>query len=259
MRVAIVTGMPVGAAGAALADIKTAKGVELACVIFADNRGYRRNRKKLLKKVWKIGLLGALNGLRLRNWYEHHGGKDIRTEAAEHGIPLVTVPTVNSPECVQALKDYRIDLAVSLGNGYIASRVFTTPREGFINYHGELLPEYPGALSIIWPIYFGLRKTGFTIHRVDRVIDTGAILLRREFDIRFRPRLEETVRATGAVIHPEMPRALREVLENWSAYRDSARPQKPARHFTTPSFWQFAKMMLNNRRLYRQSRQREQA
>lgn len=254
LKVAIVTGAPVGGPGAALPDIAAARGTELACVILSDHSGVRRSRKKLLKKVLKIGPLGALNGIRMRKWYVHHGGRDVREEAAARGIPVITVPSVNSPECIAALKAHGIDLAISLGNGYIASRVFTVPPEGFINYHGELLPEYPGALSIVWPIYFGRTKTGFTVHRIDRGIDTGAILLRREFDIRFRPTLEETVRETGALIHPEMPGAIREVLENWPRYRDAARAQAPERHFTTPSFREFLKMTANNRRLYAQAR-----
>lgn len=251
MLVAVVTGVPVGGAGASLADIAAAQGVDLACVIVVDGSGYRRSQKKLFKKIAKIGPLGALNGMRLRKWYSHHGGKDVRDEAVRLGIPLITVPTVNSADCVDALRTHGIELGISLGNGYIAPRVFGVPSEGFINYHGELLPEYPGALSIVWPIYFGRTRTGFTIHRIDRGIDTGAVLLRREFGIQFRPTLERTVAATGAIVHPEMPKGLRHVLENWSTVRDAARSQRPERHFTTPTFWQYLKMERNNRRLFR--------
>jgi len=252
MRVCVVTGSPFGGAAAALSEIAAAQGVELACVILSDNSAVRRSRTKMFRKIARIGLLGALNGVRMRQWYRHHNGRDLRAECERLGIPLVTVPTVNGAECIETLKEYRIDLGISLGNGYIASRVFSVPPEGFINYHGELLPAYPGAQSIIWPIYDEQTQTGFTLHCIDRGIDTGAILEQRRFDIVFRENLRETIAATAAVVHPELPRTLRLLLEEWPTRRAAAVPQgPPTRHFTTPTFWQFLRMARNNRKFYR--------
>ncbi len=257
MRVALLTGVPFGGSGAAIPAIENAPGVELVCVILA--RGVPQSRttrlRRLARKVFRIGPLGAVNGLRLRNWFRHHGGRDVRATAAEHGIPLIEVESVNSAAAVDVLRQYDVELGVSIGNGYIRASTFETPRHGMINYHGELLPEYPGGQSIIWPIHYGRTRTGFTIHRIDKGLDTGAILARREFDIDFRPTLRETVEATGALIHPHMPAALAEVLANWDAVLVAARPNAPARSYTTPTSLQFARMVRNNRRLYRLSRQ----
>jgi methionyl-tRNA formyltransferase len=251
VRVAIVTSIPFGGAGAALPVLATAPGVTVACVILSREEGHNRIKrlKRKLRKVAKIGPLGAFNGIRMRSWFTHYGGADIRTEAVRLGIPLVEVSQVNSAETVTALIEHHIALGVSLGNGYIHREVFDTPSDGMINYHGELLPEYPGALSVVWPIYFGLTRTGFTIHRIDKGIDTGAILLRREFDIAFRPTLHQTVVATSALVHPCMPLAVAEVVSHWKEMRDKRQPSKPVRSFTTPTFWQYLTMERNNLRL----------
>jgi len=256
MRVALLTGVPFGGSGAAIPAIAAAPGVELVCVILARSAPQPRSDRlaRLARKIRRVGPLGALNGLRLRGWFHHHGGRDVRATAAEHHIPLVEVETVNSRSAVDALEEHGVELGVSIGNGYIRASTFQAPRYGIINYHGELLPEYPGGQSIIWPIHFGRSRTGFTIHRIDKGIDTGAILLRREFDIAFRPSLRETVEATGALIHPHMPGAIAEVLSHWSAVAAAARTNAPAQSFTTPTILQFARMVRNNRRLYRQSR-----
>ena len=152
LRVALMTSGPVGGSGVVLDRLTRVREIEIACLIVSETVVAKRSRTKMLKKVWKIGLLGALNGIRIRKWFGHDMRTDAREVARTHGIPIVTVPRVNCDETIAALRQYAPDLGISVGNSYIASRVFTVPREGFINFHGELLPEYPGAQSVIWPI-----------------------------------------------------------------------------------------------------------
>lgn len=253
LRVALLTSIPVGGSALVLERLTRVEGVEIACLIVSTSAGIKRSRKKLLQKVWKIGLLGALNGVRIRKWFAHSISADAREVARAHGIPMVTVDRVNAPETVEALRSHGAELGLSVGNGYIASHVFTTPRHGFVNFHGELLPDYPGAQSVIWPIYFGLTETGYTIHRIDKSIDTGEILYQRRVAIDFAPSLRETVARTSARVRGELPEAFAELAGNWKRYSEEARPQKAKRHFTTPTFWQYLRMERNNRRLYRAS------
>jgi methionyl-tRNA formyltransferase len=256
MRVTVITSNPHGGgAGRALERLAVTPGLEIPYVIVSrgvsNASRWSRLRRKALK-VWRIGPLGALNGIRLRSFFVGDAPLDIRDVAARHAIRVVTVDAVNSAETARILSSEPVDLGLSLGNGYIAKRIFTLPRDGMINYHGELLPEYSGAQSIIWPVYLGERRTGFTIHRIDAGIDTGDILLRREFDIVFRPTLRETVAATSAVVNPHMPDAIAEVVADWPRLRDGARRQVVTRKFTTPTFAQYLRMERNNRALYRE-------
>lgn len=258
MRVALITSVPVGGAGAALRELLTRPDVEVACVILAGggpSAGRMKRLRRKAAKAWQIGLLGALNGIRMRSWFTHTEPVDIRAEAARGGVHVEQVAGVNDDRTARILETNPVDLGISLGNGYIQERVFSIPKHGMINYHGELLPEYPGALSIVWPIYFGLTRTGFTIHRVDRGIDTGDILMRREFDIAFRASLRETIEATGAVIHPCMPGAVADVVSNWETALTTAQPQRITRRFTTPTFAQYLRMEANNRSLWRAARE----
>lgn len=250
MKIAVVTGVRNGCSGACLEELSKSRTVELACVVFTNNSAVKTSRRKRLAKILRIGPLGALNGLRLRKWYGHYGARDVRAEAERLGLPFVEVNTVNGEDCRNALRNHRIDLAVSLGNGYIGSKTFSIPKHGFINYHGELLPEYPGAQSIVWPIWHGRTTTGFTIHKIDRDIDTGEILYRREFPIHFRRSLRETVAATARTIHSEMPTAVRHVVENFVELAGNATQELPERHYTTTRFSEYLLMVRNNRRLW---------
>ena len=55
------------------------------------------------------------------------------------------------------------------------------PRYGNLNLHGSLLPKYRGAAPIQWAIARGERVTGVTTMRLDAGLDTGDMLLQREF------------------------------------------------------------------------------
>jgi methionyl-tRNA formyltransferase len=189
----------------------------------------------------------------MRRWFGAVAAKDVLAEAERLGVEVHIVPSVNSPETEALMRPLDLDLGISLGNGFIASRIFGIPRHGMINYHGELLPDYPGALSIIWPIHDRRRETGFTIHRVARKIDGGDIILQRRFPIVFGGRLRDTVELTGATIHPHIGEAFSEVLGNWDTLSVQAIPQDSQKSFTTPSIRQYVRMVINNRFYYKSS------
>lgn len=253
LRVALMTSGPVGGSGVVLERLTRVPEVELVCLIVSETIVAKRSRKKMLQKIWKIGPLGALNGIRIRKWFGHDMRTDAREVAKAHGIPIVTVPRVNCDETVAALKQYAPDVGLSVGNSYIASRVFSVPAQGFVNFHGELLPEYPGAQSVVWPIYFGRTQSGYTIHRINKGIDTGDILYKRAVDIDFQPRLADTIRRTNDKVREELPEAFAALLADWDAHAAAATPQQAGRHFTTPTFWEYLRMERNNKRLWREA------
>lgn len=253
LRVALMTSGPVGGSGVVLERLTRVPQVELVCLIVSETIVAKRSRKKMLQKIWKIGPLGALNGIRIRKWFGHDMRTDAREVAKAHGIPIVTVPRVNCDETVAALQHYAPDVGLSVGNSYIASRVFSVPAQGFVNFHGELLPEYPGAQSVVWPIYFGRTQSGYTIHRINKGIDTGDILYKRAVDIDFQPKLADTIRRTNDKVREELPEAFAALLADWDAHAAAATPQQAGRHFTTPTFWEYLRMERNNKRLWRES------
>lgn len=251
LRVAILTSGPVGNTGNVVARIAQMREVEIACIIVSDESAFRPNKMRRLKKIAKIGLLGALNGYRIRPWFAQDAGLDARDVAKENGIPCITVPKVNHEVTRQTLESHGVDLGISLCNGYIGSKVFTIPRFGFINFHGEILPDFAGAQSIIWPIYFNRAETGFTIHCVNRGIDRGEIVYQERYPIIFAPTLRETVARSLDVARLRVPEGFATLLADWDRHWDTRRPNNAVHGFTTPTIWQFWRMIRNHRRLYR--------
>ena len=76
----------------------------------------------------------------------------------------------------------------------------TIPRLGWLNLHASLLPRYRGAAPINWAIANGETVTGLTTMQIDKGMDTGPTLLRREIEIgpeETAPELAARMRAVG--------------------------------------------------------------
>lgn len=52
-----------------------------------------------------------------------------------------------------------------------------------INIHPGILPQNKGSSLTKWLIYLGEKQTGKTIHKLDRKIDSGKILIIKKFKI----------------------------------------------------------------------------
>ena len=250
VRVFILSSSLLGFASYCLPALAASPGIQIVSVL--HNQGMVQNpwrrRWRKLRKIARIGPLGAFNGMRMRGWYDL--GARLKLEpldelARRFNLTFAATPSMFAARTVELCRAANAEVGLSLGNGYIPSRVFGVPRLGMINIHHEMLPQFQGAQSVIWQLYHGSRRTGFTIHKIDDRIDTGAILYQQEMDIVFRPTLAETVTETYARQWEASRDALVKLLENYDAYAAAAKPQAEGRSFTTPSYWQF-------RRIYKQ-------
>lgn len=253
-RVVVLSSQRIGFASYCLPALLASPRIEVAAVVFSEGitRKSWQKRWRKLKKTLDIGVLGALNGVRMRRWYELD--ERLKLEpldelAARNGVLFETTPSLFDKRAAELCRAANADVGLSLGNGYIPERVFSAPRFGTINIHHEVLPGFQGAQSVIWQLHEGSSRTGFTIHKIDRRIDTGEILYQEEIDIVFGATLEETVRETYARLWETSCTALVRVCEDFEYLARQSRPQGPGRTFTTPSWWQFRRIERNYERL----------
>lgn len=256
LKVAVVTGCDCGMASLCLPELVAQDSFDVVGVFLAlPQRKTWIAKARKLKKVFKIGICGALNGVRMRKWYRDDY-ETLDVLCPKLGVPLRKINGLNSLEMQTALRD--CDLALSLGNDYIAERVFTVPRLGMLNVHSEILPDYQNAQSVIWPIYRNDPHTGFTIHEVSAKMDAGRIVCQKKFPIVFSPTLAETVRGSRQLVNRELPSVLADVCAHIEELRRTARVQENGRAYTTPSIWQFLRMVRNNRRFWADGCKRSQ-
>ena len=251
MRIVILTSNRVGTASYCLPDLVNSTNSEIVRVIYSrgivkkDGAYYR----KRLKKVWKIGILGAINGVRIRSWFKGSDKKenlrDIEAICKELGVDYAETPAINHATTVELIKTANADLGLSLGNSYIPKKVFSVPKFGMLNIHGEVLPDFQNAQSVIWQIYENSPVTGYTIHKIDNKIDTGEIVKQEKFPILFQSTLAETVRKTMDQILDKSCCGLIEVINNFEDYFNKARTQGKGKSYTTPSYRQFRRIKRN--------------
>lgn len=92
--------------------------------------------------------------------------------------------SINEREIISELKTLRADLAVVTSYSEKFSReLLSVTKDGFVNVHPSLLPEYRGANPYSHVIINGEKQTGVTLHKMDDMFDTGDILMQVPVDI----------------------------------------------------------------------------
>ena len=106
----------------------------------------------------------------------------VKVCAMEYNLPVFQPERIKREEAVSVLKQYDADLYVVAAFGQILSReILDIPKYGCINIHASLLPKYRGAAPIQWAVINGEEKTGITIQQMNEGVDTGDILLQKEY------------------------------------------------------------------------------
>ena len=88
----------------------------------------------------------------------------------------------SEPEMIDAFSDTDVVIAIAYGK-ILPEPILNLPRFGFLNLHFSLLPAYRGAAPVQRAILNGEKKTGISIFKIDKNLDTGPIYTQVEFDI----------------------------------------------------------------------------
>lgn len=116
-------------------------------------------------------------------------GKEIQMSpvkecALAHGIPVFQPVKIREAGAVETLRGYRADIIIVAAFGQILpEEILKMPKYGCVNIHASLLPRYRGAAPIQWAILDGEKTTGVTIMQMDKGLDTGDILMKKEVAI----------------------------------------------------------------------------
>ena len=107
----------------------------------------------------------------------------VKEYALSRAIPVLQPEKMKDPEFVSELASYKADLQVVVAFRMLPEVVWDMPRFGTFNVHAALLPQYRGAAPINWAVINGETMTGVTTFFLDHDIDTGRIIMQREFPI----------------------------------------------------------------------------
>lgn len=91
---------------------------------------------------------------------------------------------INSPETLEAMAAVAPDLSLVIGWSQICRRPFREiARAGTVGFHPAALPCLRGRGVIPWTILRGEQRTGSTLFWLDDGVDSGPVLLQRQFPV----------------------------------------------------------------------------
>ncbi len=150
-------------------------------------------------------------------------GDEIRAAAGLPADRLFNATSLREPATLDAIRALSPDIGVSVCFGYILrEELLSIFPQGAINLHSALLPYNRGANPNVWSIVDGT-PAGVTLHYVDKGVDTGAVIARREVPV-------EPV-DTGETLYKKLEQeSLRLFQETWPSIKAGRAPrqtQKP--------------------------------
>jgi methionyl-tRNA formyltransferase len=136
----------------------------------------------------------------------------VKEAAVAARVPVYQPEKIKLEEAFEYFNRTAPDAVVIIAYGQIVpQRLIETPRLGWINLHGSLLPKYRGAAPIHRAIINGETRSGLTTMRIDAGLDTGPTLLKFETDIgpdETAPQLYARLSKAGAPLVVETLRGL---------------------------------------------------
>jgi methionyl-tRNA formyltransferase len=110
--------------------------------------------------------------------------RSVRELAEQHGVPLFSPDTVNTPEWIARIAAWQPDFVFSFYYRKLLSQaILDLPRRGALNLHGSLLPRYRGRCPVNWVLIHDERETGVTLHYMEAKPDRGDIVAQRAVPI----------------------------------------------------------------------------
>lgn len=90
---------------------------------------------------------------------------------------IFSVPSVNSKECLEYLKEQKPDFIIVNGTRIISKKILNNIDAIFVNTHLGITPRYRGVHGAYWALANDdIENCGVTVHLVDTGIDTGGVL-----------------------------------------------------------------------------------
>lgn len=157
----------------------------------------------------------------------------VKTYALERGLEVHQPASLRRERAQQELADLQPEVIVVAAYGnFLPSQVLHAPPHGCLNLHPSLLPRYRGPSPVASAILDGVTVTGVTLMLLDQGMDTGPIIMQREYPISSK----ETAEGLTFSLFQMGSRLLLENLASWMAGVLTSNPQDGSRATVTRKF-----------------------
>jgi len=138
--------------------------------------------ERLIDKEQIIGVITQPDRQRGRG--KKISSSPVKVLAEKKGILIYQPEDVNSSSFIFQMRDSSPDVIVVVAFGKILSSKFLSiPKVCALNVHPSLLPQYRGPAPIPWAIIKGEKETGITVHKIEKEVDKGKIIIQHKLSI----------------------------------------------------------------------------
>jgi methionyl-tRNA formyltransferase len=114
----------------------------------------------------------------------------LKTLIKQNKLPTINTNNVNTRRVENFIHEKTPDLGVTaFFNQLLSPHLLELPKQGFINLHPSLLPTNRGVDPVFYAYLRREDDNGVTIHRLDKSLDTGNILLQASISMNFEQSL----------------------------------------------------------------------
>ncbi|MFI4909096.1 MAG: formyltransferase [Steroidobacterales bacterium] len=142
-------------------------------IVFAYHDVGVRCLKTLLSAKIEVPLVVTVRDDPKENrWYA-----SVADTAAEYGLPVAMPSDAERPDFVERIAQLDPDFIFSFYyRSMLGAPILRSARQGALNMHGSLLPQYRGRAPVNWAILNGELQTGATLHYMVERADAGDIV-----------------------------------------------------------------------------------
>lgn len=126
-----------------------------------------------------VGVIGAKKN--------HPTYNDFKDFVLARGLNFIEYDSLKDEKFLETIRDLNADIAVVSSFNYkITKALLDCVKDGFINIHPSLLPDYRGKNPYSSVIINDEKQTGVTLHFMDEEFDTGDIIIQEKMPIHSR-------------------------------------------------------------------------
>ncbi|MCM1265235.1 MAG: methionyl-tRNA formyltransferase [Candidatus Gastranaerophilales bacterium] len=127
----------------------------------------------------KVNIVGVMGPLKTHNTYYY-----FKNFVKMRNLNFIEYDNLNDTELIETIKDLNIDLAVVCSfNNKIPKVFLDSIKDGILNIHPSLLPQYRGGNPYSRVLMNGEKQTGVTIHFMSENFDEGDIVRQEVCDL----------------------------------------------------------------------------
>lgn len=126
-----------------------------------------------------VNVVGVIGGKKSHPTYDN-----FKNFVESCGLNFIEYDKLTDADFIQRVRGLNADIAVVCSFNYKVPKVLLdSVRDGFINIHPSLLPEYRGPNPYSSVIINGEKETGVSLHFMDEAFDTGDLIAQKTMPV----------------------------------------------------------------------------